>query len=74
MDDEFKELWSRFRGGQITRRDFVRQGLALGMTASALGLLLHNAAPALAADTRRAPASPRKGGVLEPVCNRILAL
>jgi len=65
MDDEFKELWSRFRGGQVTRRDFVRQGLALGMTASALGLLLHNAAPALAADTRRAPASPRKGGVLK---------
>jgi len=64
MDDEFKELWAQFRGGQITRRDFVQKGVALGMTVSALGLLLHNAAPALAAGPRRTALSPRKGGTM----------
>jgi len=64
MDDEFKELWAQFRGGQITRRDFVQKGVALGMTVSALGLLLHNATPALAAGTRRTPGAVRKGGTM----------
>ncbi len=64
MDDEFKELWAQFRGGQITRRDFVQKGVALGMTVSALGLLLHNAAPALAAGPRRTSGAARKGGTM----------
>ena len=64
MDDEFKELWVQFRGGQITRRDFVQKGVALGMTVSALGLLLHNAAPALAAGPRRTSGAARKGGTM----------
>src|SRR5438128_1912548 len=45
MDDELKGLLEQLKGGQISRRDFVHKGLALGMTVSSLGLLLHNAAP-----------------------------
>jgi peptide/nickel transport system substrate-binding protein len=64
MDDEFKDLWAQFTKGEITRRDFVQKGIALGMTASSLGLLLHNAAPALAAREPRPALSPRRGGIL----------
>jgi peptide/nickel transport system substrate-binding protein len=61
MDDELKGLLEQLKAGQISRRDFVQKGLALGMTASSLGLLLHKAAPALAATARQAPRA-RRGG------------
>lgn len=64
MDGEIKELLTQLTRGQITRRDFVQKGFALGMTASSIGLLLHNAAPALAADPRHAAAAPRMGGTM----------
>src|SRR5919204_2481340 len=63
MDDEITGLLEQLKGGQISRGDFVQKGLALGMTVSSLGLLLHKAAPALAATAREGPRA-RRGGTL----------
>lgn len=64
MDGELRSLVDDLKRGAITRRDFVQKGLALGMTTSALGLLLHHAAPALASSAFHPPAAPRRGGTL----------
>jgi len=64
MDDEVKDLGDQLFRGELTRRDFIQRGLALGMTASAVGLLLYNAAPVLAAMERHQSPSPRMGGTL----------
>ena len=63
MDDAIIGLLEQLKVGQISRRDFVQKGLALGMTVSSLGLLLHKAAPALAATAREGPRA-RRGGTL----------
>src|SRR5918911_2751131 len=63
MDDAITGLLEQLKVGQISRRDFVQKGLALGMTVSSLGLLLHKAAPALAATAREGPRA-RRGGTL----------
>src|SRR5919198_574291 len=63
MDDAITGLLEQLKAGQISRRDFVQKGMALGMTASSLGLLLHKAAPALAATAREMPQA-RRGGTL----------
>ncbi|HKC76593.1 MAG TPA: ABC transporter substrate-binding protein, partial [Chloroflexota bacterium] len=64
MDSELRDLWEQFRRGQISRREFVARALALGMTASSIGLVLHNTAPSLAAGARGPALSPRRGGTL----------
>src|SRR5918912_1002340 len=64
MDSELRDLREQLRRGQISRREFVARALALGMTASSIGLVLHNAAPSLAAGARRPALSPRRGGTL----------
>jgi peptide/nickel transport system substrate-binding protein len=63
MDDELKGLLEQLKGGEISRRDFMQKGMDLGMAGSSLGLLLHDAAPALAATARHAP-RVRRGGTL----------
>ncbi len=65
MDDEVKDLRDQLLRGQITRRDFMQKGLALGMTSSAVGLLLHNAAPVMAASgSCHSATAPRMGGTM----------
>ncbi len=63
MEDEVRSLLSELKTGAITRADFVRKSLAAGLTASAVGMLLHNAGPAFAARTEK-PARAQKGGTL----------
>jgi peptide/nickel transport system substrate-binding protein len=64
MDSELRDLREQLRRGQISRREFVARALAIGMTASSIGLLLHNAAPSLAAGARGPALSPGRGGTL----------
>lgn len=63
MEEELKELLGDLRAGRVSRRDFVRKGLAAGATISSLGLLLHANRPALAGPTHASPAA-KQGGTL----------
>ncbi len=64
MDSESQELLDQLKSGQITRQEFIEKGVALGLTTSAIGLMLYNAPPALAASAGHAPMSPRRGGTM----------
>ena len=64
MVDEIRQLLSEYRGGELSRHEFIKRGLALGMTISALGLLLHNTTPAGAAPAQIA-AKAKRGGTLK---------
>ncbi|MDB5056761.1 MAG: peptide transporter substrate-binding protein [Chloroflexi bacterium] len=63
VDEELSGLLRDYRSGRLSRRDFVQRGVAMGMTVSALGMILHNTGPVRAA-MAHSVSGARKGGTL----------
>lgn len=60
---EIQPLMDRLRAGEISRRAFVRQATALGLSASAAGMMARHAAAQDASPATSPAASPVAGGI-----------
>ena len=64
MDEEVSGLFADYRAGRLSRRDFVRRGVALGVSVSAIGIWLHETGAARASAVSRAAQTIKRGGTL----------